>query len=150
MNPALRRSLALVAVFVVAFVAVFALRMFRGGDLRELLPGRVQPVEFRPETFTLPNLPPLEIEDTELLTRLNAEYARLTRAVVPSVVSINTVGVRTGRLMDPWGRTLERRYPTQGQGSGVIVTHEGHVITNHHVIANQTEIQVALHDGRTY
>jgi len=150
MNPAIRRSLALVAVFVVAFVAVFALRMFRGGDLRDLLPGRVQPVEFRPETFTLPELPPLEVEDTELLTRLNAEYARLTRAVVPSVVSINTVGVRTGRLMDPWGRTLERRYPTQGQGSGVIVTHEGHIITNHHVIANQTQIQVSLHDGRTF
>lgn len=150
MSPALRRALALAAVFIVAFVAVFALRMFRGGEFRDLLPGGVAPVEFRPETYTLPELAPLDIEDTQLLTRLNSEYARLTRAVVPSVVSINTVGVRTGRLTVPGGRTLERRYPTQGQGSGVIVTHEGHVITNHHVIANQTQIQVALHDGRTY
>ena len=147
MNPAFRRLLALVAVFVIAFVAVSAMR----GGLRGLIPGLSKTGgQFRPEKFTLPDKPPLEIGDVELLSRLNDEYASLTRAVVPSVVSIDTAGIRTEQLHDIWGRTRIRRYPTQGQGSGVIVTKEGHVVTNHHVIAGQEKIQITLHDGKSH
>ena len=152
MSPAFRRLLALSPVFAVAFFSVSALRVWRsGGTWRSLIPGLSPPSEhFRPEHFTLPELAPLNLKDTELLTRLNEEYARVTEAVVPSVVSIDTVGVRTERMLDGWGRSQIRRYPTQGQGSGVIVTKEGHAITNHHVIAGQQKIQVTLHDGKIY
>jgi serine protease Do len=152
MNRSLRRLLALALVFVTAFVAVSALRIWRaGGDLRSLIPGYSRNnTQFRPEQFTLPENPPLNVGDVELLSRLNGEYARLTEAVVPSVVSIDTAGVRTERLMDVWGRTRVRNYPTQGQGSGVIVTKEGHVLTNHHVIASQQQIRVTLHNGKSY
>ncbi len=34
-------------------------------------------------------------------------------------------------------------------GSGVIVTNEGHIITNNHVVAQVDEIEVQLSDGRT-
>jgi Do/DeqQ family serine protease len=147
MNPAFRRLLALVAVFATAFIAVSAMR----GGLRGLIPGLSKSGEtFRPEKFTLPDKPPLALGDVELLSRINDEYASLTRAVVPSVVSIDTAGVRTERLHDIWGRIRVRRYPTQGQGSGVIVTKEGHVVTNHHVIAGQQKIQVTLHGGITH
>jgi S1-C subfamily serine protease len=105
---------------------------------------------FRAEPFTLPDKAPLALGDVEMLSRLNDEYVNVTRAVVPSVVSIDTAGVRTERLLDVWGRTRLRSFPTQGQGSGVIVTREGHVMTNHHVIAGQQQIQVTLHDGKTH
>ena len=152
MNRAFRRLLTLVVVFVTAFVGVAALRTCRsGGDLLSLIPGFSKKTgEFRPEAFTLPDKAPLALGDVELLSRLNSEYARLTEAVVPSVVSIDTAGIRTERLLDDWGRTRVRNYPTQGQGSGVIVTSEGHVMTNHHVIAGQQQIQVTLHGGKTY
>jgi len=152
MNPAFRRLLALVAVFVIAFVAVTALRTWRsGGDLRSLIPGFSKKTgQFQPEAFTLPDKAPLDLGDVELLSRLNNEYARLTEAVVPSVVSIDTAGIRSEQLLDIWGQTRVRNYPTQGQGSGVIVTKEGHVMTNHHVIAGQQKIQVTLHGGKSY
>jgi serine protease Do len=120
MNASFRRLLALAAVFFAAFAAVSALRTCRaGGDLRDLIPGISKDGgRFRPEKFTLPNRPPLDLGDVELLSRLNDEYASLTRAVVPSVVSIDTAGVRTERLLDLWGRTRVRRYPTQGRAPG--------------------------------
>ena len=152
MNSAFRRLLVLVATFATMFVVVTILRtLHAGGDLRALIPGFSQkPGQFHPEAFTLPDKAPLDLGDVELLSRLNNEYARLTEAVVPSVVSIDTAGVRSEQLLDPWGRTRIRNYPTQGQGSGVIVTSEGHVMTNHHVIAGQQKIQITLHGGKTY
>ena len=153
MNPAFRRLLSLVAVFVTAFLAVTVLRTWRSGDdLRSLIPGfSKKSGQFHPEAFTLPDKAPLELGETELLSRLNNEYAKLTEAVVPSVVSIDTTGIRSERLFDVFsGGTQVRNYPTQGQGSGVIVTSEGHVMTNHHVIAGQKDIRVTLHGGKTY
>ncbi len=152
MNPALRRLLALAAVFASAFLVVTALKTWHaGGSLRSLIPGLTKTSgQIQPETYTLPEKSPLNPGDVELLSRLNHEYAQLTEAVVPSVVSINTAGIRSQQLLDPWGRTRIRDLPTQGQGSGVIVTREGHVMTNHHVIAGQSQIRVTLHGGKTY
>ncbi len=152
MNHPIRRYLALAAVFFAAFGVVSAMRTCRSsGGLRDLIPDIAgKDPKFRPEKFTLQDRPPLNLDDIELLSRLNDEYATLTRSVVPSVVSIDTAGVRTERLLDLYGRTRLKRYPTQGQGSGVIVSKEGHVITNHHVIAGQQQIQVTLHGGKTH
>lgn len=38
----------------------------------------------------------------------------------------------------------------RGSGSGVIISSEGYIITNNHVVAEADEIEVALHDNRTY
>lgn len=151
MQQGIRRLLALAAVFALAFAAVFLIRNGLAGFSR--LIGRGDGAggpSFRPERFTLPDRPPLELGDVELLARLDAEYAKLTEAVVPSVVSIDTAGVRNERLLDGFGRQRFRTVPTQGQGSGVIVSQEGHVVTNHHVVSGQQQIQVTLHDGKMF
>jgi serine protease Do len=152
MLPALKRFLALLLVFVVFFLLVTVLRTWRaGGDFSSLIPAFFRKAEtIRSESFTPSDRPALNLSDVEIISRLNEEYARLTRAVVPSVVSIDTAGVRTERQMDLWGRASIRKYPTQGQGSGVIVSKEGHIITNHHVIAGQDKIRITMHNGKTY
>ncbi|NJM36957.1 MAG: PDZ domain-containing protein [Akkermansiaceae bacterium] len=153
MNLAVRRLLALVAVFLSAFIAVAALRAWRNGNgLRDLFPiFSKNKTEYRPENYTFTEKVPLDLGEVELLSRLNEEYAKLTAAVVPSVVSIDTAGVQQERLVDFWGQTRGfRPNPTRGQGSGVIVTSEGHIVTNHHVIAGQQEFQITLHNGKKY
>ena len=152
MLSAFKRFFSLLVVFVVFFLLVSALRTWRnGGDFSALIPSFLRKSETnRPEAFTPSEKSALNLSDVEMISRLNQEYARLTKAVVPSVVSIDTAGVRTEKLMDFFGRTDVRSYPTQGQGSGVIVSKEGHVITNHHVIAGQKKIRITLHGGKTY
>ena len=41
-------------------------------------------------------------------------------------------------------------FESTGIGSGVIITDDGYILTNHHVIARATEIKVTLADGRVY
>ncbi|NNC87880.1 MAG: PDZ domain-containing protein [Akkermansiaceae bacterium] len=153
MNDGFRRFLALLFVFALAFAVVFVFRRVQGGEgLLDIfgLGKSNNSIEFKPERFTLRQDAPLAIDDVEVLRRLDNEYARLSRAVVPSVVSIDTVGVKRERLRNLFGQEWERRYPVNGIGSGVIVTEEGHVITNHHVIADKTKIRVTLNDGQSY
>src|SRR4030042_386732 len=38
-------------------------------------------------------------------------------------------------------------FPTQGSGSGSIIDTRGHILTNHHVVANAQKLEVTLADG---
>lgn len=40
--------------------------------------------------------------------------------------------------------------PTEGEGSGVVLDRQGHVLTNYHVIEGAREVQVTLSDGNSY
>ncbi len=85
-----------------------------------------------------------------------ASYAPAVRASAPAVVNIFAERKVTERL-PPSG--LEQLFPgqmppryrqrvQQSLGSGVLVDAQGHIVTNHHVIAGADKIQVQLADGR--
>jgi serine protease Do len=152
MLPSIKRIFSLICVFVIFFVLVTILKTWQtGGDFNSLIPDFLKYKEKKSAgSFTPSTKSALKLSDVEMISRLNQEYARLTKAVVPSVVSIDTAGIRTEELVDFFGRASIRSYPTQGQGSGVIVSTEGHIITNHHVIAGQQEIRITLHGGKVY
>ncbi len=40
--------------------------------------------------------------------------------------------------------------PQEGQGSGFIIDKEGHILTNHHVVAGAQKLEVTLHNRRKY
>ncbi|HKE60820.1 MAG TPA: Do family serine endopeptidase [Nitrospira sp.] len=75
--------------------------------------------------------------------------------VIPAVVSIaSTVMVRDQAFSDetlPFGLFKEpparRQY---GQGSGVIVSSDGYIITNNHVVADALDVEVILADRRQF
>jgi Do/DeqQ family serine protease len=72
----------------------------------------------------------------------------------PAVVSISVQqkARSKARRNDPWFRFFEgpeEDLPGGGMGSGVIVSAEGYILTNHHVIEGADAIEVALNDGRS-
>jgi Do/DeqQ family serine protease len=80
-------------------------------------------------------------------------YHAAAQAAAPAVVSVTASksGRRNPNAQDPTFRFFihERGAETQiGMGSGVIVSPEGILLTNNHVIAGATEIDVRLSDGR--
>jgi serine protease Do len=100
------------------------------------------------KSYTPAEGPRIDPKDVQVLTALDAEYTRLVAAVVPSVVSVNSS--RNARVQDPFEFLFNRRMqrPEQSLGSGVIVSKEGHIISNHHVVAGMERIEVQLTDGR--
>ena len=51
---------------------------------------------------------------------------------------------------DPRDNRGQQYPPQQSSGSGVIISDNGYIVTNNHVIANSDEIEVTLSDNRTY
>ncbi len=151
MNDGFRRLLVLLAVFCLAFLAVFVMRKIQDGNsLMDILTWRSTDKGFESEKYTLRNSSSLDLKDVQILAAINQESAAIVRATVPSVVSIDTSGIRHERFRDFWGRTWVQPSTVQGQGSGVIVTEEGHVLTNHHVIQGNPRIRLTLHDGSVH
>ncbi len=149
MNHALRRFFILFTVFCITFLGVFTVRKLQNSNtLLNLLKGK-PPVEDNGQ-FTLLDKAPLDLSDMQVMAAINTESARLVKAVVPSVVSIDTAGIRHERVRDVWGRTWLQPRNIQGQGSGVIVTREGHILTNHHVIQGTPHIRLTMHDGTVH
>ena len=109
----------------------------------------------RPEKYTVATGPRVDLKDVNVLAALSQQRVLLARAVLPSVVSIITS--KTVSLPNDLSDPLQffHRHAQGGNlmaqrqlGSGAIVSKEGHIVTNNHVIDGMDAIVVELNDGR--
>ncbi len=85
------------------------------------------------------------------------EYAMVTAAssTVDAVVHVKTAYVRQYTYGNPfldyfYGNSPRSAQPVVSSGSGVIISEEGYIVTNNHVIENAQQIKVILNDKREF
>jgi len=136
---------------ILAFGGAVALLGFLAGACVQRLPQASPPV-----TQAQAQAP---IRNAADLKSLSATYAQISKNVTPAVVNIQSTQIVPGRVLrDPFfeffggdsfgGLRREPDRRAQSLGSGVITDKSGIVLTNHHVIANASEITVTLSDRR--
>jgi len=118
------------------------------------------------ETEPIPPMPSPEKEQTQLVNLVNSEpglnsdYITAAEMTVNGVVHVKTEGTLKykRRGFDPireffYGNGMIEKqysYPIQGAGSGVIISEDGYLVTNNHVIENADRIKVTLNNKKTY
>jgi serine protease Do len=112
------------------------------------------------------------VAPSQVAPELSRAFAATAKAAMPAVVSIKIEKVITrqtpglGDANDansPFGEDFLRkffggalpqqrsqRYLERGQGSGFIISRDGYILTNNHVVGNVDRMTVTLQDGRTF
>lgn len=97
----------------------------------------------------------------------NPDFTQAAAAVAPAVVHIVTTyeskGKSSNEQASPFdmfeeffgrprgqGRQPQQRQPSRASGSGVIISQDGYIVTNNHVVEDAATIQVELTDKRSF
>lgn len=130
----------------------FALGLMFAGVLNFPISGAAQQTDRSGDEIITPVEAPVT-PATSSLVALSEAFAQVAEHVRPSVVYISTER-QTARQFDaPPGfeRFFRGRPETQvGTGSGFVVSKDGYILTNNHVVAGATEVTVRLLDRREF
>jgi serine protease DegQ len=130
-----------VAVAVLFVVSTFKPQWIQAVSWRQVMPGATVAVApAAPSVSRMPSASVMGFRDA----------AQKAAPTVVSVVTSNSAA-HNPRRNDPWFRYFfgdQEGQPQSGIGSGVIVSPEGYVLTNNHVVERMDDIEVMLTDGR--
>ena len=95
---------------------------------------------------------------TKTVNLAQSDYPDLTyaaEAAVDAVVYVEVTVTQQYQMVDPlfrffFGESEPQTREQQGVGSGVIIRPDGYIVTNNHVVANATKVQVTLNNNKTY
>ncbi|EHK65057.1 DegQ family serine endoprotease [Achromobacter arsenitoxydans] len=107
---------------------------------------------------------PTSASTPAISTATPPNFAQITRDFGPAVVNISVSGTRKvsaadsddpfaqffGQIPGSRGRAPEREVPMRGEGSGFIVSQDGIILTNAHVVQDAKEVTVKMTDRREY
>ncbi len=80
------------------------------------------------------------------------DFTSAAETTVNAVVHVKNVTLNQGptNIMEFFYGSQRSQQPQVGTGSGVIISQDGHIVTNNHVIENATQLQVTLNNNKTY
>jgi Do/DeqQ family serine protease len=136
----------LTLVFVSVFGGVITL-----GAYKLFLENDKQTVNAPTENQTTPFLPTSNSINTLYKAYETPNLTKAAENSINNVVHVKNTAISTGQMTIEdlfLGRRSQRALV--GTGSGVIITPDGYIITNNHVISNSTELSVTLNNNKTY
>jgi len=96
------------------------------------------------------NQPPVNLDADA--TSFSKAFIEVAEKVTPAIVQINVVSERENPHKDFFFFPFDNQIPKeqQGSGSGIIISDDGYILTNNHVVENATKVSVGLADKRTF
>ncbi|MEP7264062.1 MAG: Do family serine endopeptidase [Bacteroidota bacterium] len=136
------------------------------GVLLFALTGSIGGAAIYDHVFTSDAKTPISVRQPVKLTNyatgaMPLDFTAAAENTVKTVVHVTTTyenkGNANGNLfMDPFGGLFfgqpnQRQAPKQqASGSGVIISEDGYIVTNNHVVEDASEVEVTMDDKRTY
>ncbi|KAA3622911.1 MAG: PDZ domain-containing protein [Bacteroidetes bacterium] len=119
-----------------AFLAVFIYRQIE--EPREVIVHEPAPARYA----SLGEDPLNDIKPRTFLSSSPTDFIQSAKSVTPAVVNIQT----TSEMGDFWHKGVM----STSTGSGVIISKDGYIVTNSHVVEGSTGIEVTLNDNRKF
>lgn len=94
----------------------------------------------------------IPVSNSRSIYGTNADFTEAAEKTVHSVVHVKNVAVfdQPSSIWEFYSRGGNTGKALQGTGSGVIISPDGYIITNNHVIYGAGEIEVTLNNNKTY
>ncbi len=101
---------------------------------------------------------PVQLASMTGLASTNPDFTNAANTSIHAVVHIKTEYTRKNNMYDNFfnfrdffgDNPLGQQGPLQGAGSGVIISPDGYIVTNNHVVQDATKIAIVLNDKRSY
>jgi serine protease Do len=95
-------------------------------------------------------IPPVSLDADA--TSFSKAFIEVAEKVTPAIVQISVVAERDNPHKDFFFFPFDNEMPKeqQGSGSGIIISDDGYILTNNHVVEKATKVSVGLGDKRTF
>lgn len=108
---------------------------------------------------TAPSYAPFSPRIPKQIEETSRAFSEIVRAVSPAVVNISSTKTVKRQptpfdeffdFLYPFPDARSKRWKEQSLGSGIIVSPEGYIVTNNHVVEQADEIKVILYDKKSF
>ena len=105
------------------------------------------------------NMPVYQTSNFPASTTVLPDFSTAAEKTVNAVVHVKTTyeaqqmqqpSIQQFFFGNPFGNQFGQRMPAMASGSGVIISNDGYIITNNHVVENAKDIEIVLNDNRKY